>query len=691
MKYVALLSGGKDSCFNLLHCSRNGHDLVAAASLGPEQGKEELDSYLYQTVGQDAVELVAQALDVPLYRKLISGSAVEQGSEYGSRDAAAGANGVKGDETEDLHGLLSEVRTQHPDIQGVAVGAILSNYQRVRVEHVCHRLSLTPLCYLWQRDQEQLLSEMIHNGVEAILIKVAGIGLMPKHLGRTLAEMQPTLKGLNELYGAHICGEGGEYETLTLDCPMFKRRIVLKDVETVIHSDNDFATVAYLRIKDAFLEAKETSSYVPISVPPLLSKDFRNLETVLTNKANVLSTKKPILSIAPANTVAHCYIPTSSLKSGKWIVVSNVQLKETAKSYRTIAEEVVLCFELLRDHLAQFSLSLSNLTFVNIFVSDMSAFPEVNQAYKSFFGTSPPARACVAVDLPPDARIRLDCVAFAEEAPDERRALHVQSLSYWAPANIGPYSQAVVVGDRIFISGQIGMQPSTLTLPEPANVILEAALAFQHVHKILAVLRETYGRTWRLATQCLLCWLTDVADVALLQKIGEVDSTYASVPTLFVGAKSLPKGAQLEIQVIAHTGQYIVTEDSDTEVRQCKTSSIEKCDLETAESRIYWEVSTFTEVSAFCAILAAKGDALSALTELKTQVQTQHVWCHTYSVRLFYKAILSESVLSFVTSLFSTVTPLAITDIPVRFIATTDADDWDFALCLVGSTSDSAS
>lgn len=39
MKYVELLSGGKDSCYNLLHCHRNGHELVAAASLGPEQGK----------------------------------------------------------------------------------------------------------------------------------------------------------------------------------------------------------------------------------------------------------------------------------------------------------------------------------------------------------------------------------------------------------------------------------------------------------------------------------------------------------------------------------------------------------------------------------------------------------------------------------------------------------------------------
>lgn len=38
MKYVALLSGGKDSCYNLLHCHKNGHGLVAAASLGPQPG-----------------------------------------------------------------------------------------------------------------------------------------------------------------------------------------------------------------------------------------------------------------------------------------------------------------------------------------------------------------------------------------------------------------------------------------------------------------------------------------------------------------------------------------------------------------------------------------------------------------------------------------------------------------------------
>lgn len=106
---------------------------------------------MYQTVGQDAIEYVAKALDVPLYRRVISGSAVDVSSEYGSRDAKK--NGaLDGDETEDLYALLSTVKVrvrfiqkyqllslgqnEHPDLEGVSVGAILSNYQRVRVEHV---------------------------------------------------------------------------------------------------------------------------------------------------------------------------------------------------------------------------------------------------------------------------------------------------------------------------------------------------------------------------------------------------------------------------------------------------------------------------------------------------------------------------------------------------------------------------
>ena len=68
---------------------------------------------------------------------------------------------------------------------------------------------------------------MIDAGLVAVVIKVAGIGLTTKDLGQSLAQLQPKLLKLNDLYGSHVCGEGGEYETLTLDSPMFKKRIVL--------------------------------------------------------------------------------------------------------------------------------------------------------------------------------------------------------------------------------------------------------------------------------------------------------------------------------------------------------------------------------------------------------------------------------------------------------------------------------
>ena len=75
----------------------------------------------------------------------------------------------------------------------------------------------------------------------------------------------------------------------------------------------------------------------------------------------------------------------------------------------------------------------------------MDLFGRANAVYSKFFGSSPPARACVGVDLPENIGVRLDCIAIKEKRSSDRQSLHVQGLSYWAPANIGPYSQAITV------------------------------------------------------------------------------------------------------------------------------------------------------------------------------------------------------------------------------------------------------
>ncbi|XP_039160727.1 uncharacterized protein LOC108956159 isoform X2 [Eucalyptus grandis] len=54
------------------------------------------------------------------------------------------------------------------------------------------------------------------------MVKVAAMGLNPeKHLGKDISFLYSYLHKLKELYGINFCGEGGEYETSTLDCPLF--------------------------------------------------------------------------------------------------------------------------------------------------------------------------------------------------------------------------------------------------------------------------------------------------------------------------------------------------------------------------------------------------------------------------------------------------------------------------------------
>jgi enamine deaminase RidA (YjgF/YER057c/UK114 family) len=72
-----------------------------------------------------------------------------------------------------------------------------------------------------------------------------------------------------------------------------------------------------------------------------------------------------------------------------------------------------------------------------------------------------------------------------------RRGLHVQSLSEWAPACIGPYSQAQGIelphnaGRLWWLSGQIGLQPSTLTLASPHDPSTQLHLTLQHITRVL--------------------------------------------------------------------------------------------------------------------------------------------------------------------------------------------------------------
>jgi diphthine-ammonia ligase len=83
-KVVALISGGKDSCFNMMHCVANGYQIAALANLYPVNSDEK-DSHMYQSVGHDIIPLYAECMDVPLYRQVM-GDSINISQDYTPTD-----------------------------------------------------------------------------------------------------------------------------------------------------------------------------------------------------------------------------------------------------------------------------------------------------------------------------------------------------------------------------------------------------------------------------------------------------------------------------------------------------------------------------------------------------------------------------------------------------------------------------
>lgn len=234
----------------MIKCVEAGHEIVALANLYPDEGIEELDSYMYQSVGHDVIAAYGECMGLPLYRRPIRGTPRNLAYEY---------QPTTDDEVECLYELLREIKERHPQVQGVSSGAIMSTYQKNRVENVCNRLGLISLAFLWETPQVPLLQSMIDAGLAAILIKVAVYGLDARDLGRTLQEVQPKLLQLASTHGINVCGEGGEFESLTLDCPLFRRRLVIDEMRTCVHRETGTAQVSYLKMLKWHTEEKDTA------------------------------------------------------------------------------------------------------------------------------------------------------------------------------------------------------------------------------------------------------------------------------------------------------------------------------------------------------------------------------------------------------------------------------------------------
>lgn len=197
MRLAALYSGGKDSTFAMYLARQMGHEIVRLVNIVPSDSA----SWLFHTPNLDAVPMMSEALDIPLTRVR------SDGTEEGDMEA--------------LYNALSDM-----SIDGVVVGAVWSDYQWDRMNRILGELNLVMIAPLWRKEQSLVYDEMLAAGIDAVIVSVAAEGLDESWLGRHLdAVCKNDLKKVSERSGVSIIGEGGEYESMTLDSPMHRKRL----------------------------------------------------------------------------------------------------------------------------------------------------------------------------------------------------------------------------------------------------------------------------------------------------------------------------------------------------------------------------------------------------------------------------------------------------------------------------------
>jgi len=203
MRLAALISGGKDSMLSL-HKAAEKHEIVCLVGVIPENP----ESYMFHTPNLHLLDSIASCLQLPIYKVPLTGEEEK--------------------EVDDLANALEVL-----DVDGIVIGGIESEYQRSRFQKICDRLGIEMVAPIWHKDPEEIMEEVVEK-FDVIIVKAAAMGMDESWLGKKIdRDVLNDLKTLNEKYGVHLAGEGGEYETLVLDAPLYKKRIVVKKTRKI--------------------------------------------------------------------------------------------------------------------------------------------------------------------------------------------------------------------------------------------------------------------------------------------------------------------------------------------------------------------------------------------------------------------------------------------------------------------------
>jgi diphthine-ammonia ligase len=207
MKCGILFSGGKDSVYAAYLAKKCGNEITCLITIISENP----DSYMFHTPSISKVKKQAEVMKVPLITQKTKGE--------------------KEKELKDLENAIKNAKKKF-GIQAIVTGSVESAYQASRIQKICDRLELDCFNPLWQKDQIELLNDLIKRKFKIIITGIFAYPLNKSWLGREINEkFINDVRPLFEKYKINPAGEGGEFESYVLDCPLFSKALEIKDLK----------------------------------------------------------------------------------------------------------------------------------------------------------------------------------------------------------------------------------------------------------------------------------------------------------------------------------------------------------------------------------------------------------------------------------------------------------------------------
>ena len=185
---------------------------------------------------------------------------------------------------------------------------------------------------------------------------------------------------------------------------------------------------------------------------------------LLMAAAVVLANAADLKPVFPKNAAKPIGPYTPGISAGAYFYVSGQGARDAAgKLPATFEEQTRQCLQNVKDILEADGLAMQNVVWAQVFVQDMKQLATLDKVYASFFPKEPPARSMVGVNkMPGETPVEIAVVAVRDLK--QRKAISL------APPT-APVSNAVQVGDRVYISGVLGLDPKNKVPAQPRQQV----------------------------------------------------------------------------------------------------------------------------------------------------------------------------------------------------------------------------